>query len=198
MPRRQRSKLKPSAEEERVGADHERIGTVADERREGAPDLAAVARLHHVDLDADDGSRCRHLSRHDRLGVAVVGIDQQSDPGRARNKLAQQLELLCPQRGIELVHAGGVAAWPRQASDEANADRIIGGVEQDRDGRGRSLGRERGGGCPRDNYRCLALHQLRRQRRQSIVLSLRVAGFDRQVAALDIAGFSQNLTKQRL
>ena len=131
---------------------------------------------------------------------ALVLLGLTSNPTRAALGTSSRNSSSCfsPQRGIELVHAGGVAAWPRQAGDEANADRIIGGVEQDRDGRGRSLGRERGGGCPRDNYRCMALHQLRRQRRQLIVLSLRVAGFDRQVAALDIAGFSQNLTKQRL
>src|SRR5262249_11686666 len=41
-------------------------------------------------------------------------------------------------------------------------------------------------------------HELRRQSWQSIVLSLRVAVFDRQVAPLDIAGFGENLTKQRL
>src|SRR2546430_6967703 len=79
MPRRQRSKLEPPAEEERVGSDHECIGTVADERREGGFDLAAVARPSHADLNADGGSRCRHLSGHD-LGIAVVGIDQKSDP----------------------------------------------------------------------------------------------------------------------
>jgi hypothetical protein len=38
----------------------------------------------------------------------------------------QQPELLCPQRGVELVHAGAVAAWPRHADDETDADRIIG------------------------------------------------------------------------
>src|SRR2546430_6342120 len=123
MPRRQRSKLEPPAEEERVGSDHECIGTVADERREGGFDLAAVARPSHADLNADGGSRCRHLSGHD-LGIAVVGIDQKSDPRRARNKLAQYPKLLCPERAVELVHAGGVAPWPRQARDETDADRI--------------------------------------------------------------------------
>src|SRR6266566_1711439 len=136
MPRRKRSKLEPPAEEERVGSDHERIGTVADERREGGFDLAAITRSSHADLNADGGSRCRHLSGHD-LGIAVVGIDQQSDPRRARNKLAQYPKLLWPERGVELVHAGGVASWPRQARDETDADRIIGGVEHDRDCRGR-------------------------------------------------------------
>ena len=45
MPRRQRSKLEPPAEEERVGSDNERIGTVADERREGSLDVAADGTL---------------------------------------------------------------------------------------------------------------------------------------------------------
>ena len=90
---------------------------------------------------------------------------------------------------MKKVYAGHVAARPGEAGDKAEFDRVVGDAEDDRNGRGRSLGRERRRGaagaaitatCRRD--------QLGRQRRQSVVLALGLAVFDRHVLALDIAG----------
>ena len=49
---------------------------------------------------------------------------------------------------------------------------------------------------PRDDHGHLTADQIGRQRRQSIVLALGPAVFDRDVLALDIAGFVQALPER--
>ena len=75
MARRQRGELGPPVEEERIGADHECTGFVADKGRERSIDRWAITRPNDLDLHPDSGCRCRHLSRHG-LDVRIVGIDQ--------------------------------------------------------------------------------------------------------------------------
>jgi hypothetical protein len=79
MARCQRGKLDPPAEEERIGADKQRLNPVADQSSEGGLDCAAVVRLSHADLDSHAGSRHRHVFRY-RRGRRIIGIDQQSNP----------------------------------------------------------------------------------------------------------------------
>ena len=64
--------------------------------------------------------------------------------------------------------------------------------ENDRDRRCRRLGREHGrrDGTGRDDHGHLPANQIGRQRRQPIILTVRPAVFDRDVLALDIAGFA--------
>ena len=52
MARCQRRQFELAAVIEWVGTDNERIGMVADQRREGGFDLVAVARNYDVDLSA--------------------------------------------------------------------------------------------------------------------------------------------------
>ena len=78
MARRQGGKLEPPDIEQRVGTDHERIDSIANERREGSLDLAAVARPNDIDLHPDDGRRRRHVFRH-VFDIRIGRIDQQSD-----------------------------------------------------------------------------------------------------------------------
>ena len=67
--------------------------------------------------------------------------------------------------------------------------------EDDRNRRGRRLGRQRRCAAGRGNHGHLTANQIGRQCRQSIVLTLRPAIFDRHVAAFDIAGFAQALAE---
>ena len=90
-----------------------------------------------------------------------------------------------------------IAARPGEAGDKTELDRIVADAEDDRDRRGRRLGRERRSEVPaRGDHGHLTANQIGRQRRQAIVLTLRPAVFDRHVLALDIAGLLQALAKR--
>jgi hypothetical protein len=92
--------------------------------------------------------------------------------------------------------AGNVAARPVEACDDAGLDRVAGGREHDRNGRGRGLGgahRVVPADC--SNRRHLESHQLGRERRQPRNVTLRRAVDDRQIAALDKSGFGKALAE---
>jgi hypothetical protein len=81
---------------------------------------------------------------------------------------------------------------PAQAGDETELDRIGGGIEHDRNGHGSRLCRQRrrstGGGNDRD----LTLNQVGRQRWKAVILAIGPAVFNRNIAAIDVTGFSPN------
>jgi hypothetical protein len=69
------------------------------------------------------------------------------------------------------------------------------GGEDDRNRAGRRLGRERAGGRGRREHAYPALNEIGEQRRQPVVLPLRPAKLDRDIAALDVAGIAQALAE---
>jgi len=69
-----------------------------------------------------------------------VGHDRQ--PAEAGNNLAQEFEALVSKIDLLERQPAGVAAGPRQARDYAGANRVSRRRKDDRDGRGRLLGRE--------------------------------------------------------
>ena len=106
------------------------------------------------------------------------------------HQFAQQLELLARQARVEEVTPVTLPPGRLRLATRPSFDRIAAGREHDRNRRGRGLGRKRRAdrtGC--DDHGHLAAHQLGRQRRQPIVLTFRPAEFDRDVLALDVAGF---------
>src|SRR5262249_34774567 len=92
MSRRQRGNLKAPADKERIRADQERVGSIADKRPKGSLDLATVARLQDVDLKPDRGRRRRHIPC---LGVRCrkVRIDKQANMRSSRNELVHEPRL---------------------------------------------------------------------------------------------------------
>jgi len=90
-----------------------------------------------------------------------------------------------------------VASGLIQAGDEAMPDRVA-RREDDRDRRSCRLDSvRRTGTSRRDNNADAALHQIGRQRWQSVVLALGRAVFDRDVLALEIAGLLEALEGRR-
>ena len=78
-----------------------------------------------------------------------------------------------------------------------SCDRVAADREDDRNRRGRRLCRQcRRSTADGDDHAHLTADQIGRQRRQSIVLALRPAIFDRHILALDIAGFFQALAER--
>ena len=115
---------------------------------------------------------------------------------RAGNEFVQQRQPLRRRVGIEPADPGHVPARPIETGDEAGLDRVAADVEDDRDRRGCRLGGEgRTETAGRRDHGHLALNQVGRQCRQSIALPFRPTIFDRDIAALDIAGLLQPLAK---
>jgi hypothetical protein len=97
---------------------------------------------------------------------------------RLGNKLEQQLQPLPCQSGTEPAHAGDVATWSVETGDEAGLDRIAAEREHDWDGRGCGPGgHNRGPTADRGNDRDSDGDQIGRQRRQPVVLTLRMCAF---------------------
>src|SRR5262249_43538954 len=87
---------------------------------------------------------------------------------------------------------GDVAARPTEACDQTGLDRVTAEAEDDGNRSGRGFGCERRGDA---THRCddshWAAYKIGRQFRQSIKVIVRPAVFDRDVAALGVAGFAQ-------
>ena len=109
----------------------------------------------------------------------------------------QQSQLLRPELAEQEAHACRIAARPRKAGNKTELDRIIGRHEHDREGRRRGLRRKRWRGGKCGDHVHLTLHKFGRQPRQSIVLIVGMAIFDRHIASLDIAELGQAFAECR-
>jgi hypothetical protein len=83
-----------------------------------------------------------------------------------------------------------------QARDEPDLDRVRCQIKDNRGRRGRSFGGKRPGSAPGDDHGRMMPNQFSRQCRQPIVLPLRKAIFDQNVAAFDETRFAQAPTKR--
>jgi hypothetical protein len=104
----------------------------------------------------------------------------------------QQAERLAGDQGAEPAHSGDIAARPVEAGDIALTHRIAAGREHD----GNCFCRCHGSHCRsaasgRGDHGDPAAHKISRKRRQSILVVLGKAVFDRNIASFDIARFTQ-------
>ena len=86
-----------------------------------------------------------------RLRITYSGarrVDEQRDAGGRRKKLVQEFDPLRSHLCIQRHYAREVAAWSAQAGDKSKFDRIARYVEDDRNRRGRRLGRSVAGVLP--------------------------------------------------
>jgi hypothetical protein len=97
----------------------------------------------------------------------------------------QQLEPLCHEHFAQGGHAGDISSRSVEAADKAKPDRIAAGVENDRNRRRCRLGGDRCSNAGSDQDRHRNANQLRSERWQAIVATIRPAIFDCDVAALD-------------
>jgi len=79
--------------------------------------------------------------------VGMAGIPEDCHSRQARRDLFEQLQPFPGRAVLESHEAGGVAARPRQAVDEAGGDRIADDREHDRHGAGRLQQRPHGCGA---------------------------------------------------
>ena len=130
--------------------------------------------------------------------VEIVRVDQERNQWCWRNQLAQKLQALGPERVRDHRYAGQVTARPIKAGNEAASHWIATGGEDDRHSRGdhpQGADRNIGGTC--EDHRHFALHQVGRQFREAIKLTIRPAEFDRNILAVDVASFVERPVERR-
>ena len=130
------------------------------------------------------------------LDTRSLRIDEHCCQRGSRNKFAQEPQSLRPQLRGEHVHPGDVAARPVEAGDQTKCDRVTAAGKDNRNLCGRRLGGNRGSTPRCDDHVHLPTNQISRERRQSIILTLGPAVFDRHVAALDVAHFTQTVAER--
>ena len=105
-----------------------------------------------------------------------------------------KLQSLCFHGDGEQTNSRGIAAWTVERRHGTGFHGVLPRDEHDRNRRSRGPGGCCRGASPdQDDHSYTAIHQLDRLLRQAIVLSLRPAVFDCNVATLDIAGLSEAL-----
>src|ERR1700756_4763819 len=104
----------------------------------------------------------------------------------------QQLQLLGNQGSAGLEeHTGDIACRPVEAGYKAKLDWVVASREYDRYRRSCRLGCQRCSVATAYDHCAAMLNQISSHSRQSIVLTLRPAIFDRYVLALDVARLIQ-------
>jgi hypothetical protein len=126
----------------------------------------------------------------------LAGLTSTANPSQVAHQLAQKLQPLCRQLVRKKVDPGQVAAGPGKARDETSSDRVVADVENDRNGRGCCLGRERRQVPPEGGDHCdAAANEIGGQRRQSIGLVVGPTVFYRDVLAFDVANVLEPLAE---
>jgi hypothetical protein len=139
--RRQLDYLDTPTAEEGVVADEEGFGPIARKNREGRIDLAAVAGVENLDLQAHGGSRRCQLSQRGLRIRSVGRIDEHGNPSDRGHQLTQEFQSLCRQLTKENIYPRQVAARPGEAGDKTESYRVFADGEDDGDRRGCRLGR---------------------------------------------------------
>ena len=110
----------------------------------------------------------------------------------------QQFDPLGGDLKAESGHASEIAARPIEARHQPSGDRIAADIEDNWDRLGRRLEderRRRASWYSDDAH--LSVDQVRRKRRQTVVVPVRPAVFDRDIAALDKPGLGEALMERR-
>jgi len=126
----------------------------------------------------------------------VGRIDKYGDPRGCGHQLTQESQPLCHHFSGEKIDPRRIAAWPGEAGDKTKFDRVFGDAERNRNGLGRSFGRECRSRAPghRDHAH-LTTDQIGGQLRHPIEVAFTPAIFERHVLALDVSGFRETPAK---
>jgi hypothetical protein len=121
----------------------------------------------------------------------ICGIVERPDQGCLRKDRARKFHQLGGQVFVQRCHAGGMAARPGQACNEAHSDRVVDRHHDDSHRRNEILGRARRGNGIDEDCTYASLRQLARQLGKALVAAAREANFEDVVAAFDQTVVSQ-------
>src|SRR6516165_124787 len=197
MVRCQGGELLAPVAEQCVSVNDQRVCALLDERRKGGIDLLRVARTYDMKLKPELTRCVLRLSRV-QLCIWIGRIHEQTYDRGVGYRFAHHLQSDCPRGRAEEAHAGHIAIWSAEASDEPELDRIAADAKDNRDRRGRRLHHHRRNVVARVDHGHWLADEIGGQRHQAVILVFSVLVFDRDVAALDKAHAAKALAKPSL
>jgi len=178
-------------EKKRIAADIKRVGAPLPHRGERDVDFARCAGVEKQHLPAEAARGLQRVG-WDARAFRNFWIGEHGNQRSIGNEFVKQAEPLTGDQSGEPAHAGDITAGPIEATYVALVNRIAASREHNRNGLGRRHGSQyRSAASGRSDHVELAADQIGRKGRQSIVLVFCKTVFDRRVAGLDIAGFTQ-------
>src|SRR5262245_15371506 len=191
----ERHYLVASAVQEWIRAREQRVGALACHDHERRIDLPLVDGIQYANLLTQTARRRLYVLQITRA-IWTCWIVEDGDRRGVWSELVQETEPLGPDICGQQAHLGCVTSGLIQAGNESGSHRVFAG-EHDRDRRRyRFSGRGWSRAARCDDNRYLAPDQFRRQRWQSIVLTLSRPILDHYVLALEIASFRQTLEER--
>src|SRR5262245_61684522 len=133
-----------------------------------------------------------------QLCIWIGRIHEQTYDRGVGYRFAHHLQSDCPRGRAEKAHAGHIAIWSAEASDEPELDRIAADAKDNRDRRGRCLDHHRRNVVARVDHGHWLADEIGGQRHQAVILVFSVLVVDRDVAALDKAYAAKALAKPSL
>ena len=193
MARRQRAELLAPADEKSVEPDHETAGLQFDQPGEDGIEIALAAGVENG-AEPQRARRCLELPRLD-LEIGIGPVEERADGCRRGDHAVQQLQpfrrQLTPNvvTPVRLPPGRFRLATSPSATGSTAVTKTIGMVLV------AAFAANAPGLTGLGDHGDLPADQIGRQRRQPIVLLLRPAIFDRDIAALDKAGVTQALAE---
>src|SRR5262249_10652739 len=159
-------------------------------------EISFGTRMQDMQLEPQRAGRRAQVARK-RFGQSATGrVDEHGYGGCRGQAFVQELEPRRPPPFGLVCPAPPGSAGTAQACDKSHLDRVNSYTEDNRNRCSRGLCRKCGRSATGCRNHChLTLNQLRRKRRQSLVVTLGPTVFDFGVLALNIADLSQTLTK---
>src|SRR5262245_1408523 len=184
MTRSKTNQLVTAAYEQRVSVDYECANELLRKHFKGIIYFTVTACIEHENLSPDGTRRMLH-SICASNGALIVGIDEQANNGSFGDEFLRELQPFRSKLSCEHAHPCSVSARSIQAGDKPQLDGVITNDEHDRCCRGRALCSYAGHvatGCGNDGH--TPRNQLRCERRQPIVLTVRPSVLDHNTMSL--------------
>jgi hypothetical protein len=158
----QRGKLFLPGGEKRIGGDDEPARSQLDQVCKHSIEVTFGAGVQDVELQPKSTSRPLQAAQTELGSNGINRVKEESHDARCGYQFAQQLQCLRPYLYAQIGHARDVAARAVKAGNETEPDRVVGRLEDDRNGGARRLCRKGRRDSCRGNHGHLALNQLGR------------------------------------
>ncbi len=175
---------------ERLGRHEQRFSSLGASRLKGARKLGGLP--HREVLKGKSQGFRRHLHPAERkCHTRVVCAPKDGEPREVRNGFLQQLDPLAVQVCVEEAQPGDIGPGPGQARHGAAPDGVAHVYHDDRDRRGRCLGRQGGGRTAGHDHRDLEAHKVGGKLGETLGPALCPPVLDDHVLSLDIPGVAE-------
>jgi hypothetical protein len=131
---------------EGTAEDQDRTDMLLGKSCEGRFEIAIGSGINNNELQAQRARRPLQVCDHG-LDTRKGRVGKNSEPGSIGYALADYLQSFWPQLHAQSGVASNVPAWTAEAVDKTQSDRVRADAEDDWNGPGRCLGRQRCGGA---------------------------------------------------